>query len=283
VASCSKMNQPPKRTSKPGAIHLRIIEVLKQFPEGASGGQIRQELEKEGLKPEEQTHLDRRKRDLKKWFVIQKIKISQVVAGKQRNVTLYKYAGRKKAVSDEGQVDSKTRAHVIHAAHGRCQMCFRTGEKHGISLVVDHKKPRDWGGTNDIENLWAVCEECNSGKKAYFSSLNADSKMMTKAMSSSSVHVRIGELLKAFGVGKPTPSYLLEVVADQDDWHKRLRELRYPVIGWDIEMARFKGPSGKTQVDYILKSYKPWPEDPTGDIRRFEKRREEKNKEEELD
>ena len=119
------MNQPPKRTSKPGAIHLRIVEVLKQFPEGASGGQIRQELEKEGLKPEEQTHLDRRKRDLKKWFVIQKIKISQVVAGKQRNVTLYKYAGRKKAVSDEGQVDSKTRAHVIHVAHGRCQ----TGER----------------------------------------------------------------------------------------------------------------------------------------------------------
>src|SRR5580692_8045438 len=93
VASCPEMDQAPKRTSKPGAIHLRIIEVLKQFPEGASGGQIRQELEKEGLKPEEQTHLDRRKRDLKKWFVIQKIKIGQVVAGKQRNVTPYKYIG----------------------------------------------------------------------------------------------------------------------------------------------------------------------------------------------
>jgi hypothetical protein len=129
------MNQPPKRTSKPGAIHLRIIEVLKQFPDGVSGGQIRQELEKEGLKPEEQTHLDRRKRDLKKWFVIQKIKISQVLAGKQRNVTLYKYAGPKKAVSDEGQVDSKTRAHVIHAAHGRCQM--REDSDHAYFCVVD--------------------------------------------------------------------------------------------------------------------------------------------------
>jgi hypothetical protein len=101
------MNQPPKKTSKPGAIHLRIIEVLKQFPEGASGGQIRHELEKEGLKPEEQTHLDRRKRDLKKWFVIQKIKIGQVLAGKQRNVTLYKYIGLRKTVTDEGQIDSK--------------------------------------------------------------------------------------------------------------------------------------------------------------------------------
>ncbi len=116
------MNQPPQKTSKPGAIHLRIIEVLKQFPEGASGGQIKQELEKEGLKPEEQTHLDRRKRDLKKWFVIQKIKISQVLAGKQRNVTLYKYIGLRKTVTDEGQIDSKTRAQVIRAAHGRCQM-----------------------------------------------------------------------------------------------------------------------------------------------------------------
>ncbi len=56
--------------SKPGKILLRIIEVMKRFPGGISGGQIRQELEKEGLEPGDQTHLDRRKRDLKKWFVI---------------------------------------------------------------------------------------------------------------------------------------------------------------------------------------------------------------------
>jgi hypothetical protein len=35
--------------SKPGAIHLRIIEVMRRFPSGISGGQIREELEKEGL------------------------------------------------------------------------------------------------------------------------------------------------------------------------------------------------------------------------------------------
>jgi hypothetical protein len=129
------MNQSPKKASKPGAVHLRIIEVLKQFPEGASGGQIRQELEKEGLKPEEQTHLDRRKRDLKKWFVIQKIKISQVVAEKQRNVTLYNYVGLRKAITDEGQIDSKTRAHVIRVAHGRRQMC--EDSLHPYFCVVD--------------------------------------------------------------------------------------------------------------------------------------------------
>ena len=58
-----------RSASRPGEIHLRIVEVMKRFPEGVSGGQIRQELEKAGLRPEDQTHLDRRKRDLKKWFV----------------------------------------------------------------------------------------------------------------------------------------------------------------------------------------------------------------------
>jgi len=52
------------KTSKPGTIHLRIVEVLKRYPTGVSGGQIRQEMEREGLRPEDQTHLDRRKRGL---------------------------------------------------------------------------------------------------------------------------------------------------------------------------------------------------------------------------
>jgi HNH endonuclease len=265
--------------SKPGGIHLRIVEVMKRFPEGVSGGQIRQELEKEGLRPEDQTHLDRRKRDLKKWFVIEKTKRIQEIDGKKRIFVLYKFVRQRRHITDEGQINQKLKANVIHAAHGRCQMCGQTIEKHGITLVVDHKKPRDWGGKNDRENLWAICEECNSGKKAYFTSLNASSEVMRKAMANESVHVRIGELLKAIGIGKRTPSSLLEVVADQDDWQKRLRELRYPVIAWDVETFLYKAPSGKKQADYILRSFKPWPENPSEKIRRFEKEREQKNKE----
>jgi hypothetical protein len=147
-----------KGVSEPGQIHLRIIDVMKRFPEGISGGQIRQELEKEGLRPEDQTHLDRRKRDLKKWFIIEKIKSIVVVDGKRRIVTLYRCKGKKHHITDEGQVSQKLRAEVIHAAHGRCQMCGKTIGTHGITLVVDHKKPRDWGGSNDRENLWAICE-----------------------------------------------------------------------------------------------------------------------------
>jgi len=113
-------------SSRPGSIHLRIVEVMKRFPEGVSGGQIRQELENDGLRAEDQTHLDRRKRDLKKWFVIRKKASSVVVNGKKRNVILYLYGGERKGVTDEGQVSIKLRAEVIHSAHGRCQMCGRT-------------------------------------------------------------------------------------------------------------------------------------------------------------
>ncbi len=269
----------PKNISKPGKIHLQIVEVLKRFPEGATGGTIRLELEKEGLRPEDQTHLDRRKRDLKKWFVIKKIKGVQEVDGKKRPATYYKYVGKRARIIDEGQISQRVRAEVIHAAHGQCQMCGETIEKHFITLVVDHKKPRDWGGTNDRENLRAICEKCNAGKKSLFTSLDASPEIMRKVLGHESVHVRIGELLKAVGVGKRTPSSLLEVVADQADWQKRLRELRYPVIGWEIDTHGRKAASGKKLVDYTLLSFKPWPEDPTGTIRKFEKEREKKNKE----
>jgi len=157
-----------KNTSKPGKIHLQIIEVLKRFPDGIAGGQIRQELEKQGLRAEDQTHLDRRKRDLKKWFLIARMKTYQEIEGKKRAVVLYKYLGERSRVTDEGQISLKLRAEVIHSAHGRCQMCGRTVEKHGITLVVDHKMPRDWGGTNDRENLAAICEDCNSGRRRSF-------------------------------------------------------------------------------------------------------------------
>ena len=267
--------------SKPGKIHLRIVGVMKRFPDGVSGGQIRQELEKEGLEPDDQTHLDRRKRELKKWFVIKKDTATIVVSGRKKKVILYSYAGVRREVVDEGQISLKERAEVIHSAHGRCQMCGKSVEQHGIALVVDHKKPRDWGGTNDRDNLWAICEECNAGKKAYFSSLHVDAELMKGVSSHDSVHVRIGELLKAVGVGKRTSSQLIDVVADQDDWQKRLRELRYPVIGWEIDTKLYRADSGKKQCDYILRSFKAWPNDPSGIIRRFENERKKRNSAEE--
>jgi len=111
----------PTNPSKPGKIHLQIVEVLKRFPEGVTGGTIRLELEKQGLRPEDQTHLDRRKRDLKKWFVIKKTKGTVEVDGKTRPVVLYQFVGERKGVLDEGGIGQRVRAEVIRAASGRCQ------------------------------------------------------------------------------------------------------------------------------------------------------------------
>ena len=48
----------------------------------------------------------------------------------------------------------------------RCVVCGR-GKKDGVELVVDHIKPRDKGGTNDIENGQTLCMEHNLIKKNY--------------------------------------------------------------------------------------------------------------------
>ncbi len=251
---------------------------MVSFPEGVSSGEIRRELEKQGLRSDEQTHLDRRKRDLYKWFHIEKQFRTEVVDGKERRILVYKLIGPKKKITDEGEISQRIRAEILHLSRRRCQMCGESVDEHGVRLVVDHKRPREWGGSNDPSNLWAVCDRCNSGKKAFFDSLNVESSVMKRSMGDPSVHVRLGELLKAVGIDRRTPSVWLAVVADQDDWHKRLRELRYPVIGWRIGTVLYKSPSGRKQADYVLKAWKPWPENPTAAIRQFEKDREKRNK-----
>lgn len=260
------------KSSRPGAVHLRIVELMKAHPEGITSGQIRKKL---GYPPEEQTHLDRRKRDLRKWYAIRTVR-GWTEEGKR--VTLYVFEGdlHENEITAGGRISKRVRAQVLHVAHGRCQMCGRTIERDGVSLVVDHKKPLNWGGTDDPENLWAICEDCNGGKKAYFSSVKADDALMKRINAEKSVHVRLGETLKAFGVGKPVPAYLLEIVADQEDWRKRIRDLRYSVIGWEIKAKRYRQ-KGKTHADYVLQSWRPWPKDPTGTIRRFEESRRQAN------
>ena len=45
----------------------------------------------------------------------------------------------------------------------KCQTCGRT-LRDGVSLEVDHKMPVSKGGTNSPDNLWTLCNVCNSGK-----------------------------------------------------------------------------------------------------------------------
>ena len=47
----------------------------------------------------------------------------------------------------------------------RCRNCGRSPREDGIKLHVDHIEPWSKGGTNDLETLQALCEECNLGKR----------------------------------------------------------------------------------------------------------------------
>jgi 5-methylcytosine-specific restriction endonuclease McrA len=252
-----KKKEPPK-------LLRQMAELLKAHPNGLTSGELREKL---GLGPTEQAQLDRRRRELKKYYVIEK-------AGSGNDVR-YIYRGEHDAPL-EAAVSLARRAQVMHQARGRCGMCGRSKDAHGISLVVDHKIPQDWGGTNDLANLWALCEDCNAGKKNFFASF--DPSVMKQVMGYESPHMRIGELLKLH-FQKPVPSWLIEFAAfDQDDWKKRLRELRY--LGWRIEVPKKKNATtGRTEAFYQLEEFTPWPEgNPSKWIRDYEVKRAELNR-----
>lgn len=44
-----------------------------------------------------------------------------------------------------------------------CQLCGKT-RADGVKLEVDHKVPVSKGGSDRMENLWTLCNICNSGK-----------------------------------------------------------------------------------------------------------------------
>lgn len=60
-------------------------------------------------------------------------------------------------------IPARTRFEVFKRDGFRCQFCGRA-QADGVKLHVDHIVPVSEGGTNEIENLQTLCEECNLGK-----------------------------------------------------------------------------------------------------------------------
>jgi 5-methylcytosine-specific restriction endonuclease McrA len=236
--------------------------VLKDHPKGLTEGELREKL---NVPTNVQAQFGRRRRELYNWWEIKK-----ETRGRD---FVYQYVGEREVPRDAQAISIAIRARIIWRDHSRCQMCGRTPSEDLVRLVVDHKIPREWGGKTEDENLWTLCEECNAGKKNHFASHDAD--LMRRVMNDKSVHVRIGELLKAYD-GEPVPSDLIEFVAYQDDWQKRTRDLRY--LGWKITPIKRKNERGRVKVAYRLDEWKPWPETPTGWIKKFERDRARRNK-----
>jgi len=207
---------------------------------------------------ESHSQIDRRVRDLREFFDIS----AERVDGTHR----YRLVGPTSGTRERRDaVTGKDRAAVL--APARCARCGRSPLKHDVVLVVDHVVPLKWGGRNVIENFQPLCEQCNGEKSDYFATFDVFSNEIRAAAKYDEPHKRIGELLKAFR-GDWVPSEILGVVASlgqyQEDWQKRLRELR--LIGWQIKSRRKKDPvSGRVLVEYKASEWRSWP---SGSIRR---------------
>jgi hypothetical protein len=152
-------------------------------------------------------------------------------------------------------------------------MCGRSAEKHGIVLIAVHYVSPEGGGSNASENLRVICDECNAGNDGSFEL--REPAWMGAVMAHKSVHMRLGETLKA-SQGQPVAAATLKFIANQDNWPQRVRELRY--LGWDIDSFNRKMPGGRVSSFYRLKESQPWPEDPAGAIRQYQRERAQQNK-----
>jgi 5-methylcytosine-specific restriction endonuclease McrA len=208
--------------------------------------EIRQTLD---IKSGVQEHLNRRLRNLYSNFEIDRTK--------RGTETLYRLVGILEKALNTETINKTDRAWALRDK--RCLQCGRTPEEDGVKLHVDHKIPQAWGGTNDRDNLQALCSECNEGKRNFYATYDEYTDKIRVAANYDEPHKRIGELLKAFD-GKPVPSDLLEIVANskqyQDDWKKRLRELRE--LGWQYSFNK-KKEAKRFKTYFTLEHSEPWP------------------------
>lgn len=163
-----------------------------------------------------------------------------------------------KAAGRKG-ISARVRGEVLSAA--RCAPCGKTPAEDHVKLEVDHKIPRSWGGTDDIENLQPLCTRCNHDKQAFYSSMDPYEDQIRSATRHMEPHRRIGELLKAFrAAGVDAPAQVVGVVASmhqyQDDWQRRMRELRE--LDWDYTTVKRKE-NGRMMSYYRLTTFAEWP------------------------
>lgn len=215
---------------------------------------------------EDQSQIDRRVRELRRYFDIPAIQ----ARGEHRYVLQGWSSTRPASAADA--LSLRRKAEVLRP--GRCAQCGKTPLDDHVKLVVDHKVPQSWGGGNEPENLQPLCEECNAGKRDYFASFEAHAEKIRAAVAYEEPQKRIGELLRAFD-GEWVRTDLLSIVASakeyQEDWQRRLRDLRF--LGWDYAQQNRYNEGARVWSYYRLTKAAPWPENIPAAIRAEAKRR----------
>ncbi|NHC12663.1 HNH endonuclease [Motilibacter deserti] len=159
---------------------------------------------------------------------------------------------------DVQPISLRVRAQVLESK--RCSQCGRTPDDHGVVLSVERMLPISWGGSANIENLHALCEECAVGRWQYLETFAAHADAIRVAVTYDEPQRRIGELLRTVHP-KWIRSDVLGVVASakeyQEDWQRRLRDLRF--LGWDYEVQKTGQEGVRVWSYYRLTKSAPWP------------------------
>ena len=69
---------------------------------------------------------------------------------------------RRQGTKERQQISGDVRHAVYVRDNYRCRMCGKGDEDY--DLQIDHIKPVSKGGTNDMNNLQTLCEDCNKEK-----------------------------------------------------------------------------------------------------------------------
>ncbi len=128
---------------------------------------------------------------------------------------------KSKSGKSRGYIDLKTRYRILQRDNSTCQRCGRKPED-GVRLRVDHKIPVELGGETVDDNLWVLCEDCNSGKKHWFADNTEEMKGLFKEKSGKKrleiyLEMHPNQFL---GVSK------LSIVSGIRDWERTLRSIR---------------------------------------------------------
>lgn len=137
-----------------------------------------------------------------------------------------RYVMNSKGVKDGGKtriaIDAKTRYRILQRDHSACQRCGRTPVD-GVKLVIDHKIPVELGGDSSDENLWVLCEECNLGKKHWFSNGNLEEMKALFKEKSGSKRLKMYFEMHPNELLDPAK---LSVISGIRDWERTLRLIR---------------------------------------------------------
>lgn len=150
-------------------------------------------------------------------------------------------------VAKRGNISKKLRYLVFERDNYTCQACGRTPAQDGVKLSPDHIVPVDWGGATVLENLQALCRECNEGKQAWVSGEDA------AVMKNVSKQTNAEDRLRVYFEAHPNEEISVDrlaVVAKTREWTRQIRYLK-PHRNMHIEYRPKNKKSGRKTDAYI--------------------------------